>query len=84
MIAGFNEKDWPYEVQIDTADGLREYSQYGKDNGDGTASFISWGENGPFVKIVPIEIITFRERPWELEEKWHARFREIFGLDLRK
>ena len=84
MIPGFNEKEWPFEVQIDNPDGSMEQSTYAKENGDGTVSFISWGDRGPVVKTVTNELTTLRERLGDLESKWHERFREIFGFDLRK
>ena len=78
-----DKAEWPFEAQIDAPDGAREYSQYAKDNGDGTVSIISWGDNGPMVKTFPIEQATLKGRPWELAEKWYVLFREIFGSDLK-
>jgi hypothetical protein len=78
-----DKAEWPFEAQIDAPDGAREYSQFAKDNGDGTVSIISWGENGPMVKTFPIEQATLKERPWELAEKWYALFRKIFGSHLK-
>lgn len=77
-----DKTEWRFEVQIDTPDGSREYSQFAKDNGNGTVSIVSWGSSGPEIKTFPVELATLKERPWELAEKWHTLFRKIFGADL--
>lgn len=76
-----DKTEWPFEAQLDTPDGSREYSQFAKNNGNGTVSIISWGDSGPEIKTFPIEQATLKERPWELSEKWYALFREIFGTN---
>jgi hypothetical protein len=71
-------KEWPFEAHVEYPDG-REYSQFARHNDDGTVSFISWGENGPTIRVVPRYQATLKERPWEKATAWRSLYAEAYG-----
>lgn len=71
-------KEWPFEVHVEYPGG-REYCQFAKDNGDGTVSVISWGENGPAAKVVPKSQVRLKVRPWEKAKAWRDLYAEAYG-----
>lgn len=71
-------REWPFEAFIEHPDG-REYSQFARDNGDGTVSFISWGEEGPSIQTAPQSVVTLKERPWEKAKRWQNLYAEVYG-----
>ena len=72
--------EWPSEVVVSFDDGGQEYSQFARENDDGTVSYL-WLEfpDGYQERTVPKTNARLTKRPWEVAKRWQDLFQEVYG-----
>lgn len=79
MIGKPNPTEWPFEVTVRTDEG-QSYSQFARDNGDGTVTYLDLEFPAGFVeKTVSKANARLKERPWEIAKRWQELFQQVYG-----
>lgn len=82
MPIDVDPKLWPFEATIDHGDGLREYHQHARDNGDGTATVYEFDLPGGYIeRTYPKEQVQLSEYPWDKARRWYELYNEIYGAN---
>ena len=74
-----DREEWPWEALVQFADeGGQIYSQFAKDNGDGTVSIIDWGETPPVERTFPKNQVALQERDQDKSERWSELYEKVY------